>query len=1337
MQRFHQLITNTQFPTTRRWIFTYLLFLSLIALAIGIGCGVSAQQPTVALEAEPQVDDNKTYTGSISAFPISDRTGGINVSFTGDRNNNGYCRYEIATQKDGPFTAAFSFREYLASTPDWRNSFFLGLTPNTKYFIRLTFEDPDGVIGPKSQIAEFTTLASSSAAVSVGTATVTSDRMELSVAIPITDDNNTNSNGNVQVGESATGPWTEKCGSLTNAPSKRCRIRSLVPGKSYWIRTTVTDPDGIAKGNATQIIGPIRYDGLENLAFNKTVSAPPGWGCCSNSQVLTNGRIQAPNWQGGFALPGGDSRYAGGAPGWKSIVIDLGKPTKFNTVSIFYHDAENVPLAWKVSVTDDPRSYKEIFSTNSPMGRTTTQPMPGTWYQPGAFHEARFATTTARYMKYDLDDSTLFSGLHTWLMQIEVYNATDDQYQIYSNPTDPLLYSTSLASGERVETFGNRNAQGVPANITAMNVMDVAGQRTQFILDAQGRPVQIVAFNQTVFQVDWKVPTAPVITATSPDGSIVTYSNSTTYKTQPVLSQTTQAQSEAAINIQSVEALTDSLAKVTLQQCSLPMKDAAVMMIARTSVGDFTLPGKSNGDGSYDNPILLPNRPANASAEELCAGTKKAATSLQSVLGAAVTQLSNQLRAGFGTTTANQVLQAGAESVIKGLQATGKAVNDPGLVCSLSSQPINRFATGVSTFALELFVNGTSQRIFPNVPAIGPFPNEIVNVNTRTACVCQYSLSTYEKTYTAFVTNDSIEVSAPPECYWEATVSGDKDMLKLGVATGKGSGTVRFTVTENSGTTPRTAAIKIADKTFTAKQSGSSCRYTIDPLYESVNSLGGKKEFTIAPTDGCSWSVVSSADWINITSPITSGNTSAKILYTVLPNNTGAERTDAIKAGDQIHTVRQSAICANSVSPIDRRFTADGGTGFVSVNAETACPWVVTDVPDWVKPERVQGQGTGTVSYTVSSNPNPGQRIATIKVGTFSVNITQEGKQTCTVQLAPTSASVSSGVGAGSVSVTAPTACPWTAVSSDTSWLTVVSGNSGNGSSTVRFEVKANPTLTARNAKLTIGGNEFPITQAAGTCTYTLSPSNSSIGSGGTRGTVSVSTSLSVCTWTATSTATWLTIVSGKSGTGNGTVTWEVTPNTSTSVRTGTLTIAGQTFTLTQAGVSCTTSLSPTSANLTSGGSRSSVTVTSNCSWTTSSNDTWLKIISGSSGSGNGSVTYEYGANTSTDFPRYGSLTIGGKTFNVTQATAPCTYSLSPSSASHGSGAGGGSFKVNTNGTGCYWSAYTNDLWLRVTSGSGFGTGSVTFQVSPNSGGSRSGTIYAGGQSFTVYQAGK
>ena len=61
-------------------------------------------------------------------------------------------------------------------------------------------------------------------------------------------------------------------------------------------------------------------------------------------------------------------------------------------------------------------------------------------------------------------------------------------------------------------------------------------------------------------------------------------------------------------------------------------------------------------------------------------------------------------------------------------------------------------------------------------------------------------------------------------------------------------------------------------------------------------------------------------------------------------------------------------------------------------------------------------------------------------------------------------------------------------------------------------------------------------------------------------GSVTVTTAAG-CTWTAVSQDLWIVITSGASGTGNGTVEYTVAPNNTNVARSGTITIAGLTYT--------------------------------------------------------------------------------------------------------------------------------------------------------------------------------
>ncbi|HEY3547205.1 MAG TPA: BACON domain-containing carbohydrate-binding protein [Propionicimonas sp.] len=100
------------------------------------------------------------------------------------------------------------------------------------------------------------------------------------------------------------------------------------------------------------------------------------------------------------------------------------------------------------------------------------------------------------------------------------------------------------------------------------------------------------------------------------------------------------------------------------------------------------------------------------------------------------------------------------------------------------------------------------------------------------------------------------------------------------------------------------------------------------------------------------------------------------------------------------------------------------------------------------------------------------------------------------------------------------------------------------------------------------------------------------------------------CAWAASSNASWLTVTSGSSGTGNGTVTYSAASNAATSSRSATITIGGQTFWLDQGattGTGCRFTFSPSSWTAPAAGGYFSVRVTPTS--TTEWCDLWAPTI--------------------------------------------------------------------------------------------------------------------------------
>lgn len=96
-----------------------------------------------------------------------------------------------------------------------------------------------------------------------------------------------------------------------------------------------------------------------------------------------------------------------------------------------------------------------------------------------------------------------------------------------------------------------------------------------------------------------------------------------------------------------------------------------------------------------------------------------------------------------------------------------------------------------------------------------------------------------------------------------------------------------------------------------------------------------------------------------------------------------------------------------------------------------------------------------------------------------------------------------------------------------------------------------------------IGGVVQRLTNTDAPCSFSILPTSKSFPATGGTAAVQVTTGVG-CAWTATSNDSWIVISSGSSGTGVGAVNYSADPNSATTPRTGTMTIAGQTFTVVQ-----------------------------------------------------------------------------------------------------------------------------------------------------------------------------
>ncbi|MEJ7862508.1 MAG: CARDB domain-containing protein [Pyrinomonadaceae bacterium] len=224
------------------------------------------------------------------------------------------------------------------------------------------------------------------------------------------------------------------------------------------------------------------------------------------------------------------------------------------------------------------------------------------------------------------------------------------------------------------------------------------------------------------------------------------------------------------------------------------------------------------------------------------------------------------------------------------------------------------------------------------------------------------------------------------------------------------------------------------------------------------------------------------------------------VTYTVKPKTTAPTGT-LIRNNAIIIFDTEAPITTNTVSN-----TLDADLPISAVNALPPTQAQTTFTVSWAGQDPASGSGLQSYDIWVSENDAPYQPFLSGTTET-SAQFTGQLNKTyrfysiardnagnveakpdiqdaiitianqCPVTLNPTSANVAATSGTGSFAVTANTACAWTAISNN-SWITITSGNSGNGNGTIGYSVTANSGI-ARTGTITITGQTFTVNQAA------------------------------------------------------------------------------------------------------------------------------------------------------------------------------------------------------------------------------------------------------------------
>jgi hypothetical protein len=462
--------------------------------------------------------------------------------------------------------------------------------------------------------------------------------------------------------------------------------------------------------------------------------------------------------------------------------------------------------------------------------------------------------------------------------------------------------------------------------------------------------------------------------------------------------------------------------------------------------------------------------------------------------------------------------------------------------------------------------------------------------------------------------------------------------------------------------------------------------------------------------------------------------------------------TNTIITGGQFGASETKSFCtsgsaASSLNLSTATGSAGSTEGAASVGVTSNVSWTaISNAASWCTVTPASGSNNGTLSINYTSNTATTSRSATVTVTgggiTKTYLLTQSGSTPAsTLNLSVASGNAGAAAGAASVGVTSNVS--WTATSNAASWCTVTPA-SGSNNGTLSINYTSNTATTSRSATVTVTGGDitktYLLTQSGSTPASTLNLSVASGNAGAAAGSASVGVTSNV-SWTAISNAASWCTVTPASGSNNGTLSINYTSNTATTSRSATVTVTGgditKTYLLTQSGSTpaSTLNLSVASGNAGAAAGSASVGVTSNVSWTATSNAASWCTVTPASGSNNGTLSINYTSNTATT-SRSATVTVTGgditKTYLLTQSgsTPASTLNLSVASGNAGAAAGAASVGVTSNVS---WTATSNAAsWCTVTPASGSNNGTLSINYTSNTATtSRSATVTVTGGGIT------
>lgn len=256
-----------------------------------------------------------------------------------------------------------------------------------------------------------------------------------------------------------------------------------------------------------------------------------------------------------------------------------------------------------------------------------------------------------------------------------------------------------------------------------------------------------------------------------------------------------------------------------------------------------------------------------------------------------------------------------------------------------------------------------------------------------------------------------LTVTTTANCRWTARQSAPWiSILAPPEGVGLGTQALRYSLSANTGSTPRFGSIAIAGgergATLQIVQDAATtgCSLALSPSSMEVPSSGGVLAFTVLSGSSCQWSASSNTPWIATgTSGMKLGPQS--VSFTVPANTAGSFRAGSIaiqlnsSVPPLLFQVTQEGSAASSCSyilaPEISRIAHDQLSGTFSVQTGNTCPWTASSLEPWIRVQGVaSGTGAGTVSFTTLLNSSTSPRRGLLSIegrGQYPAHYVEQG----------------------------------------------------------------------------------------------------------------------------------------------------------------------------------------------------------------------------------------------------------------------------------------------------------------------------------------------------------